>query len=301
MRECSLTLTILTYNSEKYLNELLNSIVEQAAKDIQVIISDDCSTDQSVELVKNWKSIHEQLFFEIVFITSPSNTGVVENKKRTFKYIKGTWTKGIAGDDLLHPSAIKHIKNDIIEFINSSVIIGKAQVFGEGIDSPFSIPKAEITQRLNSVEKIKNYIFEGNTLPAISLLVKSEILTNEDFFKHAKKNFEDVPFHLELLTKNIQFSFSNNTYILYRKHFENLSLKKSDKVLSSFYIDYQRILLIYAVRNNRWIYSLNSLWNMCLGYLIIKLGNKGTLFRWLNQFRRKLQPKRFKNLFIKPY
>lgn len=301
MNHCALTLTVLTFNSESFLTELLESLTQQAATDIQVIISDDCSTDNTLDIITNWKLIHENLFFEIVIIKSQFNTGVVENKKRTFKHIKGEWTKGIAGDDKLYPGAIKGIREDIYKFKDSKIIIGKALLVREKESPKIIIPKSEVINKLTSIDKIKNYLFEGNTIPAITFLVKSEILIKGDFFKKAKKNFEDVPFHLELLSNNIDFSFSENIYIIYQKHGYNLSVKKQNEILPQSYIDYQKILLIYARLNMKWIYFINILWNITLGFIIIKLGNKGRILKWINSFRRSLQPKRIKNMFIKPF
>lgn len=303
MNSCFITLTILTYNSSLYIQELLNSLTFQAATDIQVIISDDCSTDKTVEIIEKWILENKTLFFEIILITSAQNKGVVENKKGTFEYIKGEWTKGIAGDDILFPRAIESFRDDIYKFNDSKIIIGKAMLFVEGDKNSdeIIIPKSEIIKKLNSIDKIKNYLFEGNTIPAITLIVKSEILTKGNYFKYAKKNFEDVPFHLELLTTRINFSFSDNLYIKYRKHANNLSSKKSSEILSNIFLDYQKILLKYAWINNKLFYCLNSIWNLFLGFIIIKCGNQGFLLKLLNTLRRKLQPKRAKNMFIKPY
>ena len=303
MNSCFITLTILTYNSSLYIQELLNSLTIQAATDIQVIISDDCSTDKTVEIIEKWILENKTLFFEIILITSAQNKGVVENKKGTFEYIKGEWTKGIAGDDILYPKAIKGLREDISKFKDSKIIVGKALMFvNNSFDSSKKlIPRSEVTNKLTSSEKIINYLFEGNTIPAITLLVKSDIFIQGNYFKHAKRNFEDLPFHLELLTNHIQFSFSENPYIIYRKHGSNLSSKNTNQILSSSFVNYQTILLKYAWINNKWIYCLNSSWNLCIGFIIIKCGNQGFLLKILNTLRRKLQPKRAKNMFIKPF
>jgi alpha-1,3-rhamnosyltransferase len=303
MNNCTITLAILTFNSELFLTQLLESVSEQSAKDIQVIISDDCSTDTTIKIIREWELLNRHLFYEIVIVTHSVNTGIVENYKRAIKYIKGEWTKGIAGDDILYPGAIEGLREDIYKFKDSKIIIGKAQLVIEGEkESPkIIIPKSEIINKLTSIEKIKNYLFEGNTIPAITLFVKSEIFTKGNYFKHAKRNFEDLPFHLELLTNNIQFSFSENPYIIYRKHGNNLSSKNANQILSSSFVDYQSVLLKYAWINNKWIYSINSFWNLVLGFIIVKCGNHGSLLKFLNTFRRKLQPKRAKNMFIKPF
>lgn len=44
-----------TYNGEKYLREQIESILNQTYKNIRLIISDDCSTDQTREIIKQYE------------------------------------------------------------------------------------------------------------------------------------------------------------------------------------------------------------------------------------------------------
>ena len=46
---------LATYNGEKYLEEQINSILIQTYEDFQLIISDDCSTDNTVKIIKKIK------------------------------------------------------------------------------------------------------------------------------------------------------------------------------------------------------------------------------------------------------
>lgn len=98
---------ILTYNSSRYIIETLDSVYDQTYKNIELVISDDCSQDSTVDLCQGWIDSHRSRFVNVVFLTSPVNTGVCANSKRSLEAATGDWIKGLGGDDLLVPTAIE--------------------------------------------------------------------------------------------------------------------------------------------------------------------------------------------------
>lgn len=51
--EFLVSIVLCTYNGEKYLEEQLNSIINQTYKNLEIIISDDCSTDNTISILEN--------------------------------------------------------------------------------------------------------------------------------------------------------------------------------------------------------------------------------------------------------
>lgn len=98
---------ILTYNSSKFIEETLDSVFHQTYKNIELIVSDDCSQDDTVKIVSEWIERHKGRFAKAVFLTSPVNTGVCANSRRSLEVVSGDWIKGLGGDDLLTPDAIE--------------------------------------------------------------------------------------------------------------------------------------------------------------------------------------------------
>jgi len=98
---------VLTYNSSKYIAETLDSVYRQTYDNIELVISDDCSKDDTVEICREWLDTHKSRFSQVVFLTSPVNTGVCANSKRSMDATTGEWIKGLGGDDLLIPNAIE--------------------------------------------------------------------------------------------------------------------------------------------------------------------------------------------------
>lgn len=98
---------ILTYNASKYIIETLNSVYNQTYNNIELVISDDCSKDNTVDLCKEWLEQHGSRFAKVIFLTTPVNTGVCANSKRSLEATTGKWIKGLGGDDCFYPNAIE--------------------------------------------------------------------------------------------------------------------------------------------------------------------------------------------------
>ena len=98
---------VVTYNSAEYVIETLNSVYNQTYNNIELIITDDASTDNTIELCKRWLNNHQDRFSDVQLVTSTINTGISANCNRAVKVAKGYWLKGIAGDDILLPNCVK--------------------------------------------------------------------------------------------------------------------------------------------------------------------------------------------------
>jgi len=94
---------IPTYNYARYLPEAIESVLEQDFRDFELLISDDCSTDNSAEVIARYAARDGRIRFQI----HPKNLGMVENWNWCLSQARGEYIKFIFGDDkLLSPSAI---------------------------------------------------------------------------------------------------------------------------------------------------------------------------------------------------
>ena len=94
---------VVSYNSAQTILDTLESIRKQTYQNIELIVSDDCSKDNTVELVYNWLEANKSRFVRTELITVPFNTGTSANVNRSIKACHGEWIKGIAADDILFP------------------------------------------------------------------------------------------------------------------------------------------------------------------------------------------------------
>lgn len=122
---------VFTYNSASFILETLESVKAQKYSRIELIISDDCSTDFTVDICRRWIENNSSRFESHSIIESMQNTGISANCNRGEAACTGEWIKEIAGDDILLPSCIQ----DYIDYISAHprhyFIFGKVIFFGD--------------------------------------------------------------------------------------------------------------------------------------------------------------------------
>lgn len=102
-----------TYNGVKYVGEALESIFNQSYRNFEIIISDDCSTDDTVKRVKSFQDKRIRVYRTL------RNVGYGDNLKTFKSKISGDIMFMMAQDDLLSPDALQlinnayHLDNDI--------------------------------------------------------------------------------------------------------------------------------------------------------------------------------------------
>lgn len=106
---------VVTYNSGEFIIETLDSIKAQTYPNIELIVSDDCSSDDTVEKCRKWMDEYASVFTRCELVTAPKNTGVSANSNRAYHKATGEWYKLMDGDDMLMPNAITDYVNYVQE------------------------------------------------------------------------------------------------------------------------------------------------------------------------------------------
>ncbi|WP_422759563.1 glycosyltransferase [Microcoleus anatoxicus] len=98
---------IPTYNGEKYLNEAILSVIAQSYPNLEIIVSDDGSTDQTVAIAK---SLTDKFSGDFKILTH-TQFGLVKNWNYCISESKGKYIKLLCQDDLLEPECITELVN----------------------------------------------------------------------------------------------------------------------------------------------------------------------------------------------
>ncbi len=101
------SVVVITYNSAKYVIETLESVKDQTYKNIELVVADDASTDDTLTLVKQWVDANKGRFSGYKVVESEINTGIAPNLNRGIMAATGAYIKPIAGDDLLLNNCIR--------------------------------------------------------------------------------------------------------------------------------------------------------------------------------------------------
>ena len=128
-KDILVSVVIVTYNSAEFIIETLNSVKNQTYQNIELIVSDDGSKDNTVEICREWMNQYECRFANCHLVNVEKNTGTSANINRGFKQAKGEWIKGLGGDDRLLPNCIKDNVDFIKQNPNTDLVFSKAYSF----------------------------------------------------------------------------------------------------------------------------------------------------------------------------
>lgn len=247
MEQQAVTISVITYNSSKYVLETLESIKAQTYPNLVLHICDDCSTDNTIEICEKWIKVNSHRFINTNIIVPEHNTGVSANCNRAMDACETEYHKEIAGDDILLPNCIQ----DNIEYVKSHteaiVVFSKIKAFGaskernEQVASVFDYYFFE----LNIESQLKRLINSGNCIPAASCFYNIKALRELKMRNDERiPLLEDWPKWINMLKKGIRFHFLNVETVLYRISEDSLSttLLASPKYYYScrlFYYNYR--------------------------------------------------------------
>src|SRR3712207_6335075 len=97
MRTPKVSVCVDSFNYGRFLAEALHSILGQTFDDFEVVITDDCSTDDSFEIAQRYAAQDSR----IRLIRNPQNLGMVRNRNACLALARGEYVKWLHADDFL--------------------------------------------------------------------------------------------------------------------------------------------------------------------------------------------------------
>lgn len=211
---------VITYNSSKTVVETLDSIYNQTYPNLELIVSDDCSTDNTVQVCRDWIEAHKDRFVRTELLTVEKNTGISANCNRAERACQGEWVKGIAGDDLLLPDCVSDYLDYVKENPDAMCVFGKVQFFGSPIGD-YSTYEAVFDYSFFSLdpeEQLHKLVFERNYVPASTAFYNLRRLRELGLNGNDERIplLEDWPKWIKLLQNGIRFHFVDKEVVSYR-------------------------------------------------------------------------------------
>lgn len=213
------SVVVVTYNSANTVTETLDSIVNQTYKNIELVISDDCSTDNTIKLVANWIENNQNRFIRTILVSNEKNEGTVRNLNRGIKCSTGQWIKSIAGDDKLFENAIA----EYILFVNTYKDC-KMCISGVELFSTQNIPIKKLSKEYDnylkqtdvSLEKQKTQIIKKMLFPGPTYFYSKELYDVVGGFDERYKLSEEWPFCYNVIKQNYKIYVIHKKLVKYR-------------------------------------------------------------------------------------
>ncbi len=218
------SIVILTYNSSVTIKETLESIKKQTYKEIELIITDDCSSDETVSICKAWLIENACRFVKSSIVTSSKNSGVSSNANRGIRNSSANWIKTLAGDDLLKPYAIQKYVDYTVEN-NCQICFAPMEMFGGNEDSYDSLYNEldKMYAILKTHDRKKQYRTSlwKHILPGPGLFFSRQLFDEVGGFDETYSMSEEQSFEIEVF-KRYPVYFLDDRLVLWRQRSDSL-------------------------------------------------------------------------------
>jgi alpha-1,3-rhamnosyltransferase len=219
------SIIVATYNSAPFVIETLESVKAQTWQNIELIISDDCSKDDTVELCRNWIAINKNRFVKTEIITVPQNTGVSANCNRCINASQQDWIKFIAGDDILLPNCITDNVKFIIENPDAKAVFSEVLLYQNDFREenflhiiPSVYPNNLMHAGFSAIDQYKILLISDRITYTPSVFFNRKALLSVGGYDEANRLIEDYPMWLKLTKAGHKLYFFNKPTVGYRKH-----------------------------------------------------------------------------------
>ena len=240
------TVAVTCFNHERFVVECLESVRAQTYPNVQLIIADDCSTDSSVQIIRDW--VHES-GVECTLVLHDTNQGICKTRNEVLTHVRGTYLSTIAADDAWLPDKLA-LEVERLEELPPSVgvLYADARLIDEE-GRPFSEETfIENLRRFSTVPEgdVFETLLDANFVPAMTTMVRArcyEVVGRYD----ETLAYEDWDMWLRI-AREFEFAYLPRVVALYRKHSRSLS----NTLGSRFWETDMRIFLKHVGHSDEW-------------------------------------------------
>ncbi|RTZ06796.1 glycosyltransferase [Flavobacterium sp. GSP6] len=201
------TVICLCYNHKDYVIESLMSVLNQHYNTIELIIVDDCSTDNSKSVIEKWLLDYPQ----IPFIANDTNLGNTKSFNNALKTAKGDYIIDLAADDVLLPNCITSQINAFnnTTFKNLGIVYGNVELITEkGKHESYYFPVdsfQKVVKERTTGDIYESFLSGGDCICSVSSMVKKSLFDALNGYDETLA-YEDLDFWIRA-SRTYEFDF----------------------------------------------------------------------------------------------
>lgn len=217
--DCLVSVIVLVYNSMDSVIETLESIKAQTYKNIEIVIADDCSKDESRAVIEKWLIGNENRFVSIKRAYGRENIGLSGNMNRGLKAASGEYIKYLAADDILYAAAIERYLT--VASSDARVLpIAKVKLIIDGDRDTEAVEKYcekcyDVAQMSYGEQYRRILVANWVVSPAADFFHRQTLLDVGGYDERFRM-IEDYPMNMKLLKRGYYFKFINEDLVGYR-------------------------------------------------------------------------------------
>ena len=227
-----ITIIINVYNGEKFIKKCLDSIINQTYKNLEILIINDGSTDNTLKEIKKYKD-------KRIRVITTKNQGLSLSRNTGLDNAKGEYLYFVDVDDYIEKDTIEYLYKIINEKKVQIVSCNSIDVYDRNVKIT---QKKEEIKLLTKEEMLKKILLSENNSIAIWNKLMHKSIFKELRFEKGLIN--DLAFTYKIVLLTDVFAFSNQVKYYYYRYSESISIKDKD--------DFERNSQIYQVSLKRY-------------------------------------------------
>ena len=249
MANPKISVILSAYNEEKFISKAIESVVNQTLKDIEIIIINDGSTDNTLDIINSYAEKDNR-----IVVIDQENIGLGASRNKGMKIAQGGYVTFLDGDDWFTEEAFeiaykeaKAKDTDItmyqmINYDDETGRIYENDWFNlNNLDESFD-------DVVFSPDKTKDFLFDLS-VSSCQKIYRNSFLKSIDASFPEGIYFEDMPFFFYVYLKAERISIIRKHFYYRRKH--NASITHVVDAKNGFYEDYKFDLLAYKINGPR--------------------------------------------------
>lgn len=214
---------VAAYNIEKYIKKCLLSILEQSMKDIEIIVVNDGSTDNTLNVIE--EIIQKEKRIKLI---NQKNCGLIEARKTGLKYATGEYILFVDGDDWLEEDCLEKLYK---EAKKDSYDIVMYNAFWVNKDKKKLM--STFDNKINSTDDLLSCLFLGKIMPTMwaKLIKRSFICENNIQFPKDISYAEDLATVASLFMNKPKVSFIEDSLYNYYQREDSITKKNDNRIL----------------------------------------------------------------------
>ena len=262
--ECNdlISVVIPNFNNGKYIERCLESVLEQTYDHLEVIVIDDCSTDESSDIIKRYAASDKR----IVPVFNTENVGVGSNRHNGIMMSKGRYLTTLDSDDI-YISSDKVAREYALMQEKLASGLDNIIIFSRIVLLDANEKKIGLQNPVIKEEKILNDIVRRTCMIPRDFLFTREQYIRAGGFDMKIRIYEDWDLKIRLATENL-FFYSGIDGIGYRRHGTGLSaVSPLDHIYWLGRIFIKNFHLLQSERLKTVRVFIRMLWRMLRNYL----------------------------------
>jgi len=279
------SVVIVTYNHAQFILECLESVRCQTYNEIELVVSDDCSSDKTLDIVNDWVEKHSDRFAHVSVLSNNTNLGISGNYTKASIAATGIYIKHLGGDDILATTAIE----DFVEFLSKNnalwCMCSLIRFFDSSDESDLlrvSCFTSKVLRKPNAKKQL-THLIANNYILTPGVFMKREILQNVGYFGDSYRTKEDYYTYIKILLQGYYLMYLPKPLVYWRRHKDAVSFSSSSEVRRNYYLEDLKIAREYRLPNV-------SHWNIIIRIQVfVSMLEKEILIKWPKISERKVR------------